>query len=88
MAVSHGALANLLGAMRHRPGLRDTDIVAAVTTISFDIAALELYLPLTVGARIQLVSHDAAADGDGARATSVPIRGDGAAGDARRPGAC
>ena len=33
-----------------RPGLRDTDIVAAVTTISFDIAALELYLPLMVGA--------------------------------------
>ena len=64
VAVSHGALANLLGAMRHRPGLRETDVVAAVTTISFDIAALELYLPLTVGARIQLVSHDVAADGD------------------------
>ncbi len=39
-------------------------MVAAVTTISFDIAALELYLPLTVGARIQLVSHDVAADGE------------------------
>ena len=51
VAVSHGALANLLGAMRDRPGLRDTDVVAAVTTISFDIAALELYLPLTVGAQ-------------------------------------
>jgi amino acid adenylation domain-containing protein len=63
VAVSHDALANLLGAMRHRPGLRDTDVVAAVTTISFDIAALELYLPLTVGARIELVSHDVAADG-------------------------
>src|SRR5208282_360304 len=63
VAVSHSALANLLGAMRHRPGFRDTDVVTAVTTISFDIAALELYLPLTVGARIQLVSHDVAADG-------------------------
>jgi amino acid adenylation domain-containing protein len=63
VAVSHGALANLLGAMRYRPGLRDTDVVAAVTTISFDIAALELYLPLIVGARIELVSHDDAADG-------------------------
>jgi amino acid adenylation domain-containing protein len=63
VAVSHGALANLLGAMRRRPGLRDTDIVAAVTTISFDIAALELYLPLIVGARIELVSHDVAGDG-------------------------
>jgi amino acid adenylation domain-containing protein len=63
VAVLHGALANLLGAMRRRPGLRDTDIVAAVTTISFDIAALELYLPLIVGARIELVSNDVAADG-------------------------
>lgn len=63
VAVSHGALANLLGAMRHRPGLRENDIVAAVTTISFDIAGLELYLPLTVGARIELVPHDVAADG-------------------------
>ncbi len=34
-----------------------------MTTISFDIAALELYLPLIVGARIELVSHDVAADG-------------------------
>jgi amino acid adenylation domain-containing protein len=64
VVVSHGALANLLGAMRDRPGLRESDVVAAVTTISFDIAALELYLPLTVGARIQLVSHDVAADGE------------------------
>jgi amino acid adenylation domain-containing protein len=63
VAVSHGALANLLGAMRCRPGLTDTDVVAAVTTISFDIAALELYLPLIVGARIELVSRDVAADG-------------------------
>lgn len=63
VTVSHGALANLLGAMRLRPGLRDTDILAAVTTVSFDIAALELYLPLVVGATIQLVSHDVAADG-------------------------
>ena len=61
VAVSHGALANLLGAMGDR--LSDTDVVAAVTTISFDIAALELYLPLVVGARIQLVSHEVATDG-------------------------
>jgi amino acid adenylation domain-containing protein len=61
--VSHGALANFLGAMRHEPGLSSDDVIAAVTTVSFDIAALELYLPLTVGARIELVSRETAADG-------------------------
>ena len=36
---------------------------AAVTTISFDIAGLEVYLPLSVGARIELASAEAASDG-------------------------
>ena len=40
-----------------------TDVLLAVTTLSFDIAALELLLPLTVGARIELIPRDVAADG-------------------------
>ncbi len=63
VAVPHGALSNFLAAMRHEPGLTSDDVMAAVTTISFDIAALELYLPLTVGARIELVPHEIATDG-------------------------
>jgi amino acid adenylation domain-containing protein len=63
VAVSHGALSNFLGAMRCAPGLAASDVVAAVTTVSFDIAALELYLPLAVGARVELISRDVAADG-------------------------
>ena len=63
VAVPHGALLNFLWSMRQRPGLSATDVLAAVTTISFDIAALELYLPLIVGARIELVSRETAADG-------------------------
>jgi amino acid adenylation domain-containing protein len=63
VAVPQGALANFLGAMREAPGLAADDVVAAVTTISFDIAGLELYLPLTVGARIELVPREVAADG-------------------------
>jgi non-ribosomal peptide synthetase component F len=35
----------------------------AVTTISFDIAALEIYLPLVVGAHLVLVDRDTAVDG-------------------------
>ncbi len=63
VVVSHGALANFLCSMRERPGLSPTDVLAAVTTVSFDIAGLELYLPLIVGARIELVSKQVATDG-------------------------
>jgi surfactin family lipopeptide synthetase A len=61
--ISHGALVNLLKSMQHRPGLNKEDRLLAVTTISFDIAALELYLPLTSGARCVLASREAASDG-------------------------
>ena len=63
VVVSHGALVNFLCSMRKAPGLRETDVLAAVTTISFDIAGLELYLPLLVGASIELVSSATASDG-------------------------
>ena len=63
VTVSHGALANFLGSMQQEPGLSRTDVLVAVTTVSFDIAALELYLPLLVGARIEIASRDVAADG-------------------------
>ncbi len=63
VAVSHGALANFLSAMGEAPGLGETDLLAAITTVSFDIAALELYLPLTLGARILLVPAETATDG-------------------------
>jgi myxalamid-type nonribosomal peptide synthetase MxaA len=61
--VEHGALANFLASMAAEPGLAGHDVLAAVTTLSFDIAALELWLPLTTGARVVLLSRDDAADG-------------------------
>ena len=48
--------------MRQEPGLTEQDVLLAVTTISFDIATLELYLPLIVGARIVLVSREVASN--------------------------
>jgi len=63
VTVSHGALANFLHSMQVTPGLSESDAVAAVTTVSFDIAGLELYLPLLVGARIELVPRATAMDG-------------------------
>ena len=61
--VSHNALTNFLHSMRAEPGLTKEDTLLSVTTLSFDIAALEIYLPLTVGARLVLVSADIASDG-------------------------
>ena len=61
--ISHGALSNFLGAMLREPGLGANDVVASVTSISFDIAGLELYLPLLVGARIELISQNTSSDG-------------------------
>jgi len=61
--VQHGSLHNFLISLSQRPGLSHHDTLLAVTTISFDIAALELYLPLIVGAKCVLLSRDVASDG-------------------------
>ena len=61
--VSHRGVVNYLASMARRPGLNHHDAVLALTTLSFDIAVTELLLPLAVGARIELVDHETAADG-------------------------
>lgn len=61
--VTHRSLANLLASMMREPGLTPGDTLLSVTTLSFDIAALELYLPLLVGARLFLATREEAADG-------------------------
>ena len=61
--ITHGALANLLQSMRRLLSINERDALLAVTTLSFDIAALEIFLPLIVGARVELVDRDVAADG-------------------------
>ncbi|MEH2211066.1 amino acid adenylation domain-containing protein [Nostoc sp.] len=60
--IEHRAVVNFLHAMRLNPGLTQEDALLAVTTISFDIAGLEIYLPLIVGARIVLSSREVAMD--------------------------
>lgn len=62
--ISHRSLVNFLASVRNKPGMTDSDILLAVTTISFDIAGLELYLPLTVGAQVVLASRETAVDGE------------------------
>jgi amino acid adenylation domain-containing protein len=61
--VPNGAVVNFLASMAREPGLAADDVLVAVTTLSFDIAGLELFLPLSVGARAVVVSRDVAMDG-------------------------
>ncbi len=61
--ISHAALLNLLSSMREQPGLAAQDVLLAVTSLSFDIAGLELYLPLLVGARLEITRREVAQDG-------------------------
>ena len=61
--IPHRAVINFLNSMRHTPGLEAGDTLLSVTTLSFDIAVLELYLPLTIGARVELVGREIAYDG-------------------------
>jgi amino acid adenylation domain-containing protein len=72
--ITHASLINFLTSMRNLLGFAEGDTLLAVTTLSFDIAALELLLPLTVGGRIEIVPRDIAADG--ARLVARLGRGD------------
>lgn len=61
--VPHGTVVNFLTSMARSPGLESRDVVLAVTTLSFDIAVLELFLPLIVGARVVICDRESASDG-------------------------
>ena len=60
--ISHSALVNFLLSMRREPGFTDVDTILAVTTLSFDIAALELYLPLITGGKLVIASREDSSD--------------------------
>lgn len=61
--VPHRAVINFLGSMARKPGLEKNDRLLAVTTLSFDIAVLELMLPLIRGAQIVLADSETTRDG-------------------------
>ncbi len=50
--VTHRGLTNFLCSMQREPGITSADVVQSLTTVCFDIAALELFLPLIAGARV------------------------------------
>jgi amino acid adenylation domain-containing protein len=60
--ISHAGLANFLFSMLHALELTTHDVVMAETALSFDIAGLELYLPLFAGARVKLLGRGTSMD--------------------------
>jgi amino acid adenylation domain-containing protein len=61
--IPHRAVVNFLTSMAREPGMTAQDTMLAVTTLSFDIAGLELFLPLMVGGRVVIAPHQVAIDG-------------------------
>jgi amino acid adenylation domain-containing protein len=60
--ISRGALANFLRSMQHTPGISSSDRLLSITTVAFDIAGLELLLPLASGACVYIAPNDVVAD--------------------------
>ncbi len=61
--IPHRALVNFLFSMREEPGLAETDTLFSVTTLSFDISGLEIFLPLLAGATVVIASSEVLNDG-------------------------
>jgi amino acid adenylation domain-containing protein len=61
--IPHRAVVNFLNSMRREPGLNADDVLLSVTTLSFDIAGLEIFLPLTTGACTVIADRDTTRDG-------------------------
>ncbi|SDD32166.1 amino acid adenylation domain-containing protein [Mucilaginibacter pineti] len=61
--IAHNGLINFLYSMQKAPGLTAADKLLAVTTVSFDISGLELFLPLISGAQVILADSESAKDG-------------------------
>jgi len=60
--VPHSSVSNFLRSMTSTPGISNTDTMLAVTTLSFDIAVLELYLPLVSGAKVVVATREEVID--------------------------
>lgn len=74
MEIPQQALVNFLWSIRQEPGCSAHDVMLAVTTLSFDIAGLELYVPLLVGARVEIASRTVAMDGRQLRALCEAVQ--------------
>ena len=60
--ISHRSIVNELTSMQAEPGFSSRDRMLALATISFDIAGLELFLPLISGGSVVIVKRELAND--------------------------
>lgn len=63
VTITHKNLVNFLCSMALEPSINENDRALSITTISFDIAGSELYLPLIKGATLILADQETARDG-------------------------
>jgi amino acid adenylation domain-containing protein len=61
--IEHRAVVNMLASMQRQPGLGAEDSMLAITTLAFDIAVLEIFLPLSCGASIVIAASEIVNDG-------------------------
>jgi amino acid adenylation domain-containing protein len=60
--IPQGAFENFIRAMQKEPGFTSEDCILALTTVSFDISGLELFLPLATGGRLAMATSEQAVD--------------------------
>ncbi|OPK55965.1 non-ribosomal peptide synthetase, partial [Ralstonia solanacearum] len=75
VTVEHRQVVNLLESMRGLLEMTEAERWLAVTTLGFDIAGLELYLPLISGARVIVLDREASRN---AQTLSEALEGSGA----------
>jgi amino acid adenylation domain-containing protein len=63
VVVPHRSVINFIGSIQKQPGLTNQDTLVAVTTLSFDIAVLELHVALCSGACVVVASREEVQDG-------------------------
>ncbi len=63
VCIEHRALNNLIHSVANKPGMNANDKMLGVTSIGFDIAGVELYLPLSMGAELHIASSKVNKDG-------------------------
>lgn len=62
--ISHRNVVNLLYSFINSLSVTSQDVLVAVTTLSFDIAGLEIWMPLLAGAQLVVASRDTAMNGN------------------------